>query len=446
MKDLRQNTGLEWPDLFVGFLLVGYLCMSRSFAHYGVGPVYIGEIALAAFLVLRPPMIVLPFFQALTRPTPYSAVAWTLTAFLALGLAQSVRGVIFNEFPKIALQNLAFQIYPLFLFAGLYVGRRHTNYLRQIIRTLAWIHGFYAAAYVMVFSPMGVAEGGYQVAEESVALVGQPYGAAVVMLGLLSFERNLIAVWLPLAMNVFAFLAMQVRAAWLGFAACLPVWAVLAGRMRQLAALAAVLTTLLAGGLIFDLRIPAPTTRGGEISTRAIVARAVSAVDPQLADRLARHSGDYGDTVTWRTEWWNALWKEVHSTPGRGLMGLGYGYPIWYLHPQGLDDEPLRTPHNVLMYALSYTGWSGLAVFFVAQCALGALMWRVFRQTGQAFGLAYWVMIMVWSCFDNFLEAPFGAIPFYLLLGLAAAPLSAVDAQPSESASVDQPSSHARVS
>ena len=78
MKNCRQSTGLEWPDLFVGFPLIGYLCMSRSFAHYGLGPLYIGEIALAAFLLLRPPMIVLPFFHALTRPTPYSAVAWAL--------------------------------------------------------------------------------------------------------------------------------------------------------------------------------------------------------------------------------------------------------------------------------------------------------------------------------------------------------------------------------
>ncbi len=85
MKDLRQSTGLEWPGFVVGFLLISYLCMSRSFAHYGVGPLSIGEIALAAFLLFRPRMIVLPFFQALTWPTPYSAVAWALRPRL-LGL------------------------------------------------------------------------------------------------------------------------------------------------------------------------------------------------------------------------------------------------------------------------------------------------------------------------------------------------------------------------
>jgi hypothetical protein len=30
---------------------------------------------------------------------------------------------------------------------------------------------------------------------------------------------------------------------------------------------------------------------------------------------------------------------------------------------------------------------------------------------------------MVWSVFDNFFETPFGAIPFFLILGIAAAPL-----------------------
>ena len=34
----------------VGFLLVGYLCMKRSFAYLGVPPIFIGEVALVAFI------------------------------------------------------------------------------------------------------------------------------------------------------------------------------------------------------------------------------------------------------------------------------------------------------------------------------------------------------------------------------------------------------------
>ena len=42
-----------WPQI-VGFLLIGYLSMARSFAYLGVPLLYIGEIALAAFLLLKP--------------------------------------------------------------------------------------------------------------------------------------------------------------------------------------------------------------------------------------------------------------------------------------------------------------------------------------------------------------------------------------------------------
>ena len=44
-------------------------------------------------------------------------------------------------------------------------------------------------------------------------------------------------------------------------------------------------------------------------------------------------------------------------------------------------------------------------------------------MTGNAFGLSVWIVFTVWALFDNLMEAPFGAIPFYLLCGTQLAPL-----------------------
>ena len=42
-----------WPGV-AGFLFTGYLAMARSFAYLGVPPLFIGEIVLGAFLLLKP--------------------------------------------------------------------------------------------------------------------------------------------------------------------------------------------------------------------------------------------------------------------------------------------------------------------------------------------------------------------------------------------------------
>lgn len=83
----------------------------------------------------------------------------------------------------------------------------------------------------------------------------------------------------------------------------------------------------------------------------------------------------------------------------------------------------LRTPHNIFFYALGYGGWIGVALFFLLQVSLARLLLRAYRVTGQPFGLVFWAMSLSLAFFGNFFETPFGAIPFYLLTGLAIAPV-----------------------
>ena len=60
-----------WPWL-AGFLLVGYLTFARSFAYLGVAPVFIGEVVLAGFLLLKPRIALGTFATALLRPSTAS--------------------------------------------------------------------------------------------------------------------------------------------------------------------------------------------------------------------------------------------------------------------------------------------------------------------------------------------------------------------------------------
>ena len=393
--------------------------MGRSFAHLGVPPLYIGEAGLALFLVARGRWLLGLWLKALVIPSPLSGLVWALFVSGLYGLLQFLRGVDHGYDRMAALQNLAFHAYPLFLFLGLWVGRRHPNSMPRLIRLLAWVHGLYGVAFIIVLHKLGPDNPDLG----EVSWFGDPVGSGVILLGLVAFERRLVRVWVPLLLNACVLLTLQVRAEMLGLAVALLLWGCLSGRFLQLCGLAVVATTVLLAAYIADLRIPSTATRGGEISARAIVGKALAPLDPEEAKLYKRDADIDAETIAWRTDWWRAIWGMVHSTPERTLFGPGYGYALWELHPLEIGDENLRSPHNVFMYALAYTGWTGVILFYALQLALAVLLWQAYRLTGQPFGLCVWSLLLVKGTFENFFETPFNAIPFYLLVGLALAPL-----------------------
>src|SRR5262249_13693910 len=137
-------------------------------------------------------------------------------------------------------------------------------------------------------------------------------------------------------------------------------------RLAVLFKIAAFLAGLLVVGYVTDFKIEAPALRGGVISSRQIVGRLASAANKTMAAQYMSldDAEVFESTVSWRTGWWNNIWRMIHGGDDswdslkRILIGPGYAYPIWLLHPEGLAEEhPIRTPHNVFMYALAYTGW-----------------------------------------------------------------------------------------
>lgn len=427
MNTLRSRVQSSWPVWLLAVMILGNLTSTRRFAHLGVSPVYIGEIALGTVLFWQFRIYAIRWIQPLVSRHVLSGVSWAILTSILFGFLHVLRGLLTHEASVAALSCFAFHLYPLFFFLGVEVGIRRPEFLRNFLRWFVWIHGFYGLAYILVFSPLGLVD----TLETNIRLFSQPAGAAIAILGLLCFEgiggRSLV----PLLLNSFVLVGIQVRAEWLGFLASISIWSVLTRHVRQLAKLSAFVALFALVGLISDFKVAAPAGRGGEISVRGIVGRALAAVSPDLAGDLLDDPDRFNSTVSWRTEWWKEIVALTHETPQSAIFGLGYGYPIWDYHPEGVAAG-LRTPHSILVFALGYTGWLGLAIYLILQLSLGRLLWRTFRATGQSFGLQVWILINIWASADNLLEAPYGAIPFYLLLGLAAAPITSLTSKDNE--------------
>jgi hypothetical protein len=118
----------------------------------------------------------------------------------------------------------------------------------------------------------------------------------------------------------------------------------------------------------------------------------------------------------------------VHESTSRALFGYGFGFRLGDLVPY-LEDSATRTPHNVFFFVLGYTGWIGVLIFILFQAEIARLLWSVHRRSGQPFGIVFWAAMLAFSLFTAFFEAPYGAIPFYLLAGCACAPLFSVQKQ-----------------
>ena len=124
----------EWASVI---LVCGYWSMTRSFAHLGIAPLYVGEAFLLAVAVFRSSALQGVWIHHLTKRTPMTALSVLLTVSLCFGVLQSLRGIIEQHNTKIALQNLAFHVYPLFFFPGMYLGVCRPDMLPRAARWAA---------------------------------------------------------------------------------------------------------------------------------------------------------------------------------------------------------------------------------------------------------------------------------------------------------------------
>jgi hypothetical protein len=401
----------------VGFLLTGYLTLGRSFAYLGIPPLFIGEIVLAAFLLLKPRVALGTWTASLLRPSPLNAFGLALLVFMAYGVWQVGRGVL-GGFPAVhTLKFFTFNYYALYLFMGIWVGLRAPDLLPRLVRVIAWVNGIYGLLFILALKHVTIALPGF--GAQDVPLFSPPAGQVVVILGLLCFERDLRAVWFVLVLNIVVTLVWQVRSEWAGLAFAILTWGLLTGRLGRVVTMGMAGLAVLGMIAFADIRLPG---RNGEVSLSETLSRLIAPIDLELAKELSPSAKYHAGTAEWRELWWDGIWRSVHSSPTLEAFGHGYGFPLVSLAPVEGYKESTRTPHSVFYYALGLTGWVGVVVFGVLQFTILRLLWRSYRLTGQAAGLAWWVMGIVRFSFEEGLETPMKAIPFYLMIGICMAP------------------------
>jgi hypothetical protein len=221
-------------------------------------------------------------------------------------------------------------------------------------------------------------------------------------------------------------IANQERADWLGLGLALMVWGKLSKKINRVFAVLGTITVVLVIAALIDLRLPAIPGRGGELSARETVARMAGSISPALAEEVGgsrANSQFYYGTVYWRKHWWANIREEVSKDPMTLTFGLGYGYPLANLTDNpGTIQQGTRSPHNIFYFTLAYSGLIGVAIFFWLEISILLLVYRVFKVTGQTFGLAFFVYSITNAFFGNYIETP-GAINIYLLLGLCVGPM-----------------------
>lgn len=418
---------VPWPTI-AAILLLGYLSLSRAFAYLGVPPwkVFISEVVLALFLLAGPKAGDASWLFSALRLQALREFSMAYGVFFSYGILQVLHGILAGNPPLTALRDFAFNYYPIYFFVGLWAGITRPDLLPKLLRGFAWFNGIYGTLYLLFLDGINWFVPGVADEVAAVPIFGQPVYSLVALLGILAYEHRPWRSWHLLALNAFVMLGMQLRTEWLAFAIGLITWFLITRQSKRLLQAGAIFATFFVLMYVTDLRLPGPEGRGGgEISVRQLTNRAIAPFRANTSD-VAAAAGIGAETqeatFVWRTVWWLLIWSAVHSNLTTTICGFGYGYPLGDLAPY-LKGEFLRTPHNAFFYALGYTGWIGVAILFLFQTAVFRLLWKAYRKTGDPLGIPYWTAMMAYGMFFPLGETPYGAIPFYLLVGWLAAPI-----------------------
>jgi hypothetical protein len=146
-------------------------------------------------------------------------------------------------------------------------------------------------------------------------------------------------------------------------------------------------------------------------------------------DYRSDQSGSKGDNNRFRLVWWKNVAEETLTTAP--VFGLGFGADlargfVQEYYPDSGDDFTARSPHNIFMTTLGRMGLSGalvlLAIYFnqfrVTARTARAARTDPARLQSLTLQAACWV-VLVSAVFGVVLEGPMGAIPLWIMLGLA---------------------------
>ncbi len=413
----------------LGFLVFGYVIGSRGFAQVmpvpGL-PLFPGELGLGialALVVLR---------GALQRELPIKRdwLNGLLLLWLALGLGRI--GWDVRTYGILALRDFAMVYYLLYFFAAQALARHGPS--RSILRgamlvtfCLLPLTGFLSGLFPDFFLSNFLVEGVPLIFYKGDLLATFLFTGYIVLLPGDRFDWTTgWWRWLAALASLVFGLSLLSRSSMVGLVVAIA-WLASSGRWRAARVLVAVCVTGLLAVTVYSLlqRKDSRQTR-----TYAIYEAVTSIADFSGTQAYqSEQSENKGDNNRFRLIWWKNVAEETLSTSpvlGQGFgADLAHGFLLEY-YPTTEIDFSARSPHNIFMTTLGRMGLVGVAVLLAVYFVQGRLTARVARlarrdparQEAIALQAAVWV-VMVSACFGVVLEGPMGAIPFWILLGLA---------------------------
>lgn len=421
------------PSIFLGFLavlLTGYMFFGRGFAHLGVSPLYVGELVLFVG------------FLAMVSRTGYlvplrSGPVWIYIAFAALGLAGTLAYV--GTYGLDALRDAALWYYGIFMLltAWLFRSRERLEFgVRWFSKVMPVLLLWIPTAYVIENGFRGVIP---KVPGEDVAILDFKAGDMGIFLGasfvfLLLFRDKWSAsiqsrwptllLW-TLCIADFIFIATASRGAMLAIVAGVILTFVIRPSSHIWQAVLATLVVLIVFST-FAVNIDLSNTHR-EISLSQIQSNLSSVTGGEEEDENLQGSAN------WRREFWSDIIEDVVSGPyfwaGHGFginLADHYGYQVY-------DASQLRSPHNISMTILARMGVPGLVLWALFNLFYVFSLLRAYfsaHRRGNRFWeslnlwlLAYWIIVILNSSFDVYLEGPQGGIWFWAVTGIGIAAL-----------------------
>jgi hypothetical protein len=399
-------------------LLVGFLFQSKAFSYIGLPPLFISEIVLLLGLAA------LAFTGVRWR---FTTIHIWLFVFMGLGLARTLPYVSLHGLD--AIRDAAQWYYGLFaVLVSLFLTRdRIAAFLRLYARILpiltVWllmmpfvVRLVPASLPRLPGSPFPIV---YSIKPGDRGVILAGIGVFVAAGLYQRFSRRPImptsAVW-TCWIGAAGFVAIANRGGMVAMATALVMVAIV-NPSREVLKASIISVSLLAILIVVNPTIDIGGSR--PFSVDQLWTNVTSVFSDETED-----AGGVQGTKSWRLDWWADIYQDtVHGPHFWDGHGFGVNLTIEY----GTQaEESLRSPHNGHMTILARMGvpgilaWALLLISFLWQMLRS---FRMARKQGQEWAgviiwlLAMWLAALVNASFDVYLESPYGAIPFFCVMG-----------------------------
>lgn len=418
-----------WLKL-LAFVLMGYACLGRGFAHLGVPLLYIGECVLLAGVLT----VVRYGGIGVVARLP---IVWIWAAFACWGAVRTIP--FLSTYGLDAARDAVTWGYGIFavIVAGFLLRTGKT--MLVVDRYLGWAQWFLilvpvplVLTYLIdVFIPTPLSG--------SVSLIQVRAGDAAVHLGgVLAFVMLGLAkeqstprrylYWLKtlLALVGFVISAAIVACASRAALMALITATIVAVMLRPSATFILGSIPIVTAALLLVMVNPTwNMSQGRQVSPQQIFNNFKTSFSSNPSDV------DLDDSRQYRLQWWNTILQ--YTIHGEYLwQGKGFGVNLAQDDEFTVsDDDATRSPHNALLCILARSGVTGLALWAVLQAVFAGSLIRAYLLARRARSnwwtsvnvwlLAYWAAFTVNSAFDVYMESPQGGIPFWSFFGLGIA-------------------------